>query len=82
MMHEGGYAKFHLWQNGVSLGNAGDFEYGLGSGVDGSATYFHGQGSRTLILRMEEGDFLHLYADDISFAIDDLVMCISMAAFD
>ena len=90
LVHDGGYAKLQLWKNDhgnddeneVDLGSEGYFEFGLGSGLEGSATYFHGQGSRTVILRMEPGDTLHLYASDIGFAIDDLVMCISLTVYD
>merc|ERR1711971_899229 len=54
-VNQGGKAHLQLWQNGVPLGDEGLSSFELGSGLEGSATYFHGQSSCTVILRMEAG---------------------------
>merc|ERR1711990_1255264 len=77
-INEGGAASLELWQNGADLEQIGDLYFDLGYGLDGPGTYFHATGSRSVILRMEEGDSLYLYAKNVDFAIDDLVMCVSM----
>merc|ERR1712029_826283 len=78
VIKDGQKASLHLYQNGVVV--PASMWYSFASGISGQ--YLQDQGSKTLILYMEPGDFLELRTDYGFFngEIFTLTFCISLTS--